>query len=105
METANIHTTQNSRMLKSNMKKMFITFFNVKRIVHFELIPQGQTVNKVYYSYVEILKQLHEAVRRKRPERCSNRLVLHHDNAPAHKALSVKNFLAQKSITEMEHPP
>jgi histone-lysine N-methyltransferase SETMAR len=29
----------------------------------------------------------------------------HHDNAPAHKALSVKPFLAQKLITEMEHPP
>jgi hypothetical protein len=31
--------------------------------------------------------------------------ILHHDKAPAHKALSVKQFLAQKSITEMEHPP
>jgi histone-lysine N-methyltransferase SETMAR len=32
-------------------------------------------------------------------------LDLHHDIAPAHKALSVKQFLAQKSITEVEHPP
>jgi hypothetical protein len=31
-------------------------------------------------------------------------LILHHDNAPAHKALSVKQFVAQKSINEMEHP-
>jgi transposase len=31
--------------------------------------------------------------------------ILHHDKAPAHKALSVKQFLAQKSITEMEYPP
>jgi hypothetical protein len=31
-------------------------------------------------------------------------LTVQHDNAPAHKALSVKQFLAQKSITEMEHP-
>jgi transposase len=30
--------------------------------------------------------------------------LVHHDNAPAHKALSVKQFLAQKSITVMEHP-
>jgi hypothetical protein len=28
-----------------------------------------------------------------------------HDNAPAHKVLSVKQFLTQKSITEVEHPP
>jgi hypothetical protein len=34
-----------------------------------------------------------------------NDCILQHDNAPAHKALSVKQFLAQKSITEMEHPP
>jgi hypothetical protein len=30
--------------------------------------------------------------------------ILHNDNAPAHKALSVKMFQAEKSITEMEHP-
>jgi hypothetical protein len=33
-----------------------------------------------------------------------NDWILHHDNAPAHKALSVKQFLAQKSINEMENP-
>jgi histone-lysine N-methyltransferase SETMAR len=31
--------------------------------------------------------------------------LLHHDNAPAHKVLSVKHFLVQKWITEVEHPP
>jgi hypothetical protein len=30
--------------------------------------------------------------------------ILHHVSAPAHKTLSVKMFMAQKSITEMEHP-
>jgi hypothetical protein len=53
---------------------------------------------------VEILKGLREAVRRKRPEYWSNASITHHDNAPAHKVLSVKQFLAKKSITEMEHP-
>jgi hypothetical protein len=33
-----------------------------------------------------------------------NDWILHHDNAPAHKALSVKQFLAQKLINEMENP-
>jgi hypothetical protein len=36
----------------------------------------------------EILKRLREAVRRKRPKLRPNDLVLHRDNAPAHKALS-----------------
>jgi hypothetical protein len=34
----------------------------------------------------------------------ANNWILHHYNAPTHKALSVKQFLAQKSITEMENP-
>jgi len=29
---------------------------------------------------------------------------LHQDNAPAHNALSVKQFLANKNITVLEHP-
>jgi hypothetical protein len=43
-----------------------ITFFEIKYTVHFEFIPQGQTVNQVYY--VEIWKWLHEAAHRKRPK-------------------------------------
>jgi transposase len=53
---------------------------------------------------VAILKRLREAVHRKRPELWPNDRILRHDNAPAHKALSVKQFLVQKSITKMEHP-
>jgi hypothetical protein len=53
---------------------------------------------------MEILKQLHEAVCRKGPELQPNDWILHRDSAPAHKALSVKQFLAQKSIIETECP-
>jgi hypothetical protein len=44
-------------------------------------------------------------VHRKRPEHWPNGWILHHDNAPAHKALSCQAVSVQKSITEVECPP
>jgi hypothetical protein len=62
-----------------------------------------QTVKQAYY--VEILKWLHEAVHRKKPELWPNNWILHNDdNAPAHMTLA-SSFWSKKSITEMEHPP
>jgi hypothetical protein len=85
------------------MRIVLITFFNKKDSIHFIFIPQGQTANHAYC--VKTLKWLHEAVYRERPELWPNDWILHHDNAPAHKMLSVKQFLVQKLITEMEYSP
>ena len=61
--------------------------------MHKEFVPPGQTVNQQFY-----LKRLHDidSVRKKRPEMWSSGdWFLHHDNAPAHTALSVQQFLAK----------
>ena len=72
-------------------------------MVHYEFVPNGPTVNQVYY--LEVLKMLREKVRRKRPELfANNSWILHHDIAPAHTALSVREFSATKQITLLEHP-
>ena len=49
--------------------------------------------------------KLCEHVRRKWPELWWKGWILHQDNVPAHNTLSVKQFLANKNITELEHPP
>jgi hypothetical protein len=77
-----------ARMSKSEMKAVLMIFFDISGTVSFEFIPQGQTVNQAYY--MEILKRLLEALRRKRPELWPSGWILHHDNAPSHKALSVE---------------
>jgi hypothetical protein len=61
---------------------------------HVEITHKYSTHHFQYQVYVEVLKRLHEAVRRKRPELWPNDWILHNDNAPAHKMLSVKQFLA-----------
>jgi hypothetical protein len=81
------------------MKTMLITFFDIKDIAHFEFTAQGQTVNQAYY--VQILKRLLEAASRERPELWPSFKILYHDSALDHKALSVKQFVTQKTITEL----
>ena len=82
-----------------NKVRELVTVF----IVHYEFVPTGGRVNHVYY--LEILKGLREKFRRKRPGRfANNSWILHHDNAPAHTALSVRECLATKQITVLEHP-
>ena len=83
---------------------MLISFFDANGIVHSEFVPNGQTVNQAFY--LQVLKRLHDAVRRKPPKLWqSGEWWLHHDNAPAHKALSVKQFLTKNSVTQLLHPP
>jgi hypothetical protein len=83
---------------------MMIVFFDIRGIVHVDLVPEVQSINQFYYK--EVLTKLRERVRRRRPEMWKNgSCVLHHDNAPAHSALSFKTFLTQHKITVLEHLP
>jgi hypothetical protein len=55
---------------------MLIWFFNIRGIIHFEFVPEGKTVNQIFY--VEVLKRLIDAMRREELWRNWS-LVLHHE--------------------------
>jgi histone-lysine N-methyltransferase SETMAR len=78
-------------------------FLRSEGIVHNEFIAQEQEVNQK--CNLEVLTRLRESVRRQRPELWPDKWILHHEKEPAHDALSVREFLAKKSVTKMDHPP
>jgi hypothetical protein len=60
------------------------------------------TVNKEMY--IDILRRLRDAVRRKRPEKWrTNSWFLLHENALAHRSVLVTDFLAKSNVTTLEH--
>ena len=63
--------------------------------MHKEFVLPGKTVNGKLYC--KVLRRLRENVRSKWPEMWKNRdWLLHHDNAPAHTSLIVREFPKKK---------
>ena len=103
-KTAASPRPKKARMSKSKIKVMLIAFFDKKGLVHHEFVPEGQTVNQHFYQQVII--RLHDRVRRCRRALWSEKSwLLHHDNAPAHNAISVRQLLVKKQVTVLDHPP
>lgn len=92
-----------ARMSKSRLKAMLIVFFDIQGIIHHEYVPAGQTVTGQFY--VGVLERLRARIFRVRPALAENGWIVHHDNAPAHSSLIVREFLAKKSIPTLPHPP
>jgi hypothetical protein len=95
MGAADTPTTQESSHVEITNEDNFIS----RVFIHLNSFKRPN--NEQAYC-LEILKRFPEAVHRKMPELWPYGWILHTDNAPAHKVLSVKQFLVQ-SFTEMEH--
>lgn len=86
-----------ARQVRSNVKVLLTVFFDCRGVVHHEFLPQGRTVNKEYY--LQVMRNLREAIRQKRPDLWKN------DNASAHTSLLVREFLAKNNTLIMPQPP
>jgi len=103
-KTASSPRPKKARQVKSNVKTTLMAFFYNDGLVHHEYVPTGQTVNKEFYKTV--LQHLCNAVRRHCPEKWrSGNWILHHDNAPAQRAVTTNEFLAKHNIPSLPHPP
>jgi hypothetical protein len=55
--------------------------------------------------YINILRRLRDAVRRKNPEKWrNNSWFLFYYSTPAHRSVFVKNFLSKNNVTTPENP-
>ena len=73
-------------------------------VIHKEFVPEGETINAVYYKGV--MERLLNRTRRVRLGMCEyGDWFLLHNNAPSHNATIVKQFLAQRIVTVLDHPP
>ena len=55
---------------EKKFKAMMIVFFDIRGVIYIDWVPEGQTVNQVYYK--NILTTLRERVRRRRPDMWKN---------------------------------
>jgi hypothetical protein len=65
--------------------------------------PLNQTVHQQFY--IQVLTKLLERIKKKRDHMWNRGWILHQHNAPAHNAISVRQFLAGKQIPTLEHAP
>jgi histone-lysine N-methyltransferase SETMAR len=89
-------------------KVMLCVFWDQKGVLFWELLQPGQTVNAT--RYVQQLRDLDRVLPQKRPEsfqrrQKGRRVILLHDNAPAHASKAVKDTLKDLNWEVIPHPP
>jgi histone-lysine N-methyltransferase SETMAR len=86
------------------VKNILAIFFNRQGVIHKEFIPEGETITAVYYKGV--MERLLNRIRRVRRGMCESGDWFHlHDSAPSHNATIVKQILAQRKVSVLDHPP
>ena len=82
----------------------FVFDFCLFQKIHQRSNFQGWTVNKEYY--LQVMRNLREAIRQKRPDLWKNKnWLLHHDNVLAHTSLLVREFLSKNNTLMLAQPP
>ena len=88
-----------AKRIRTVRKVLYVIFFVNKGLVMQIPVPKGKTVTGKYYREV-VLRKLKK---RRRPQTGLKYLRLLHDNAPAHKARIVTEFL--KAERSLSSPP
>ena len=66
-------------------------------------LQQGKTVTGVYYA--GFVRKLREAIKKKRRGKLTERVLLHHDNAPTHTSHVAMAAIRECGFKLISHPP
>ncbi|UYV65117.1 DPYD [Cordylochernes scorpioides] len=96
---------QKPRPNRLGKKAMLCVWWDQTGVVYFKLLKPGETVNTSRYE--QQMHSLREALNEIRPElrENHNKLILQHDNAPAHNATVVKNTIKDLGWELLPHRP
>ena len=85
-------------------KVMLSIWWDLKGIVHHELLKPSQTINSTFYC--QQLTRLKQAIQKRRPELINRKgVVFHYDNATPHTSLVTRQKLRELSWEVLMHPP
>ena len=82
---------------------MAAVFWNTTRIVFIDYLPKNTTMTGNYYG--ALLDKINNKLREFRPDLRKTSLLLHHDNALAHKSAQVLQKLRDLNFETIPHPP
>jgi len=103
MEDCQFPMTKKIPLVQIKRQNNVVDFFDIRGIILYDYVPNGQNSQpSLLFGSTE---KAAEKVRWKRSKLfANNSWILHNDNAPAHTGLSVREFLATKQLTVLEHP-
>jgi len=82
---------------------MATDFWDSQGVIYIDYLEKGKTVTWLYYA--ELLGRFDAELQKIRPHLVKNKVLFHHDNAPAHTSALAKAKLVELGYELLPHPP
>ena len=102
MEALNFSCSKKANVVSSAGKVKTSVFWDAKDIVLIDYLQKGKTINGEHYA--KLLRELQQATKSKQPGKLIKGVLLHLDNAPAHKSLVAMFAVHDCGFELIDHP-
>jgi histone-lysine N-methyltransferase SETMAR len=96
-------TPKKAKTILSAGKVMATVFWDSKGLLYVDYLQKGRTINAQYYA--DLLQNLSDAIKEKRPHLFKKKILLHQDNAPVHTAKVAMGKIKELHFELLPHPP